>query len=109
MRQLNVKEALDKKAVDRVHQDILRFWYQVGLSFNSMRLPTFERMVQSIGEYSKNLLVPSYHDIRVPILNKEMEYTETLLKCKMEEWSDVGSTIMSDEWTDRKQGSIINF
>ncbi|XP_042051749.1 uncharacterized protein LOC121797083 [Salvia splendens] len=79
------------------------------LSFNAIRLPYFDRMVQSIGEFGKNLPVPSYHDIRVPLLHKEMEHTEALLEKKKKVWTKVGCSIMSDGWSDRKQRSIINF
>ncbi|XP_042018199.1 uncharacterized protein LOC121765966 [Salvia splendens] len=109
MRQQNVKESLDKKAVALVHQDIARFWYHAGLSFNAIRLPYFDRMVKSIGEFDKNLPVPSYHDIRVPLLHKEMEHTEALFEKKKKVWTEVGCSIMSDGWSDRKQRSIINF
>ena len=65
-----MKESLDKKAVALVHQDIARFWYQAGLSFIAIRLPCFEVMVKSIGEFGKHLPVPSYHDTIVPLCTK---------------------------------------
>ncbi|KAG6427340.1 hypothetical protein SASPL_111582 [Salvia splendens] len=85
MRQQNVKESLDKKTIGLVHQNIARFWCQAGLSFKAIRLPSFEIIVRSIGEFGKHLPIPSYHNIRVPLLNKEMEHTESLLEKKMKE------------------------
>ncbi|KAL5154280.1 hypothetical protein HKD37_19G053669 [Glycine soja] len=53
--------------------------------------------------------IPSYHDIRVPLLKKKVEYTENLMKSHREQWVKYGCIIMSDAWTDRKQRCIINF
>ena len=66
-------------------------------------------MVATIGQYEPHLPIPSYHDIRVPLLKKEVEYTENLIKGHREQWVKYGCTIMSDAWTDRKQKCIINF
>ncbi|KAH1077183.1 hypothetical protein GLYMA_19G102600v4 [Glycine max] len=92
LRQMNIRESMDKNEVLKVHQHIARFWYQAGLSFNLIKLKSFENMVAAIGQYGPHLPIPSYHDIRVPLLKKEY-----------------GCTIMSDAWTDRKQRCIINF
>ncbi|XP_028181280.1 uncharacterized protein LOC114368128 [Glycine soja] len=59
--------------------------------------------------YGRHLPIPSYHDIRVPLLKKEVEYTENLMKGHREQWVKYGCTIMSDAWTDQKQRCIINF
>ncbi|XP_028219434.1 uncharacterized protein LOC114401185 [Glycine soja] len=66
-------------------------------------------MVAAIGQYGPHLPIPSYHDIRVPLLKKEVEYTENLMKGYREQWVKYVCTIMSDAWTDRKQRCIINF
>ena len=38
LRQTNIKESLDKDAIARVSQDIVRFWYQVDITFNAAKL-----------------------------------------------------------------------
>ncbi|XP_028214995.1 uncharacterized protein LOC114397069 [Glycine soja] len=48
-------------------------------------------MVATIGQYGPHLPIPSYHDIRVPLLKKEVEYTENLMKGHGEQWSVDGS------------------
>jgi len=88
---------------------IARFWYQAGLSFNLVKLKSFQDMIDAIGAYGPNLPAPSYHEIRVPLLNKEVEYTEKLLQDHKLQWSKHGCSIMSDAWTDRKQRCLINF
>jgi len=37
-------------------------------------------MIDAIGAYRPNLPAPSYHEIRVPLLNREVEYIEKLLQ-----------------------------
>lgn len=106
---MNIREACVKEAKARVHQYIARFWYQAGLSFNLIKLKSFQDMITAIGAYGPNLPAPSYHDIRIPLLKKELEYTENLLKDHKEQWSKYGCSIMLDAWTDRKQRCIINF
>ncbi|XP_057791194.1 uncharacterized protein LOC131008327 [Salvia miltiorrhiza] len=108
-KQTNIRGAIDKEAVARVHQYIARFWYQAGLSFNLVKLDAFQNMIEAIGAFGRNLPAPSYHSIRVPLLNKELEYTNNLLEKNKEEWGRHGCSIMSDGWTDRKQRTIINF
>jgi len=56
-----------------------------------------------------NLPAPSYHEIRVPLLNKKVEYTENLLEDHKLQWRKHGCSIMSDAWTDQKQRCLINF
>ncbi|KAH1189697.1 hypothetical protein GmHk_20G057422 [Glycine max] len=109
LRQMSIRESMDKNEVLKVHQHIARFWYQAGLSFKLIKLKSFENMVAAIGQYGPHLPTSSYHDIRVPLLKKEVEYTENLMKGHREQWVKYGCTIMSDAWTDRKQRCIINF
>ncbi|XP_027357050.1 uncharacterized protein LOC113866362 [Abrus precatorius] len=109
LRQTNIRERCDKEAKARVHQYIARFWYQAGLSFNLIKMKSFQEMLTVVGAFGPNLPAPSYHDIRVPLLKKELEYTDSLMKDHKEQWSKHGCSIMSDAWTDRKQRCLINF
>ncbi|XP_020203627.1 uncharacterized protein LOC109789148 [Cajanus cajan] len=109
LKQINIRDSCDKEATARVHQYIARFWYQAGLSFNMIKLESFHDMVAAIGSFGPHLRPPSYHDIRVPLLQKEMEHTEKLMKSQKEHWASFGCSIMSDAWTDKKQRCIINF
>ncbi|XP_041995799.1 uncharacterized protein LOC121745919 [Salvia splendens] len=109
LRQLNVRESTDKEVVTQVHQYIARFWYQTGLSFNLIQLPSFQDMLHAVGDFGKYLLAPSYHDIRVPLLQNEIKYTDSLMKNKKNEWKLYRCTVMSNGWTDRRQRTIINF
>ena len=108
LRQMNTREDVDKAAVAQVHKYIARFWYQAGLPFNLIQSQYFKDMVEAIGAYGKHLPAPSFHGIRGPLLSKELEYTDSLVKPKKKEWSRHGCTIMLDGWTDQRQRTIIN-
>ena len=49
LRQMNIKESLNKDAVARVWQDIARFWYQAGIALNAAKLKSFKIILKSIG------------------------------------------------------------
>ncbi|XP_020229380.1 uncharacterized protein LOC109810351 [Cajanus cajan] len=90
LKQISIRESCDKEATARVHQYIARFWYQAGLSFNMIKLESFHDMVAAIGSFGPHLRPPSYHEIRVPLLQKEMEYTEKLMKIQKGHWASFG-------------------
>ncbi|CAL0316902.1 unnamed protein product [Lupinus luteus] len=109
LRQANIKEAIDKKVVRRVHQIIAQFWYQAGLPFHLVKLDSFRQMLEAIGKFGPYLPPPTYYAMRVPLLQLEVNYTEDLMKDHKMQWERFGCSIMSDAWTDRKQRCIINF
>ncbi|KAL5169694.1 hypothetical protein HKD37_11G031553 [Glycine soja] len=93
LRQMNI-ESMDKNEVLKMHQHIARFWYQAGLSFNLIKLKSFENMIAAIDQYGPHLPIPSYHDIRAPLLKKEwVKYTENLMKGHREQWVKYGEKL----------------
>nr|KYP47371.1 hypothetical protein KK1_030985 [Cajanus cajan] len=85
LKQINIRESCDKEAIARVYQYIGRFWFQVGPSFNMIKLESFRDMVTTIGSFGPHFRPPSYHEIRVPLLQKNLR--------KM---------FVSDEWNSNK-------
>ena len=67
-------DVFDKKKRETVCQYIGRFFYQEEISFNCANLDSFKWMVEVIGQYDPNMKPPSYHELRVLILHKEVEY-----------------------------------
>jgi len=59
-----------------IHQYIAYFWYYAGLSFNLVRLKSFQDMTNVIGVYGPHLPTPTYLEIRLSLLNKGMDYTK---------------------------------
>jgi len=57
---------MDKNEVLKVHQYIARFWYQASLSFNFIKLKSFENMVAAIGQYGPHfpfqaIMISEFH------------------------------------------------
>lgn len=109
LRQTNVVDAFDKEKRAETIQYIARLFYQAGIPFNVACLDAFKVAVEAIGQYGPGLKPPSYHELRVPLLKKELDFTNLLLKNHKEEWEKHACSLMSDAWTDIKGRSIINF
>ena len=76
---------------------------------NWIKSKSLKLMIEAIGTYGPHLKPPSYHELRVPLLKKELEYTKGLLRGHEEKRIKYGCSIMSDGWTDRKNRTLINF
>ena len=89
MKQTNINDKLDKEKRAQACQYIGRLFYLAGIPFNVARLDEFKWAIETIGQYGPNMKPPSYHELRVPILKKEVAYT--------------------NEWTSRTNRTLINF
>ncbi|XP_059669038.1 uncharacterized protein LOC132314159 [Cornus florida] len=68
-----------------------------------------DKAVEAIGQHGPGMKPPSYHEVRVPLLKKELEHTDNLMRDHKEEWAKYGCTIMADGWEDKRQKCLINF
>ncbi|KAK8483419.1 hypothetical protein V6N13_028402 [Hibiscus sabdariffa] len=67
-------------------------------------------MCESIGQYGPGLKVPSVHELRVPLLKKEVEDTQKVMEDHKKEWAEKGYSILLDGWRDSiAQKDIVNF
>ena len=105
----SINDACDKEARARTIQYIGRFFYTCGVAFNVAHARAFKLMLEAVGSYGPHLKPPSYHELRIPILQNELEYTKGLLKNHEVQRNKYGCSIMSDGWTDRKGRTLINF
>ncbi|XP_028093325.1 uncharacterized protein LOC114293451 [Camellia sinensis] len=97
------------KQREPVIRDICRVIYGHALAFNLVKSPLFKKMLKSVGEYGVGLKPPSYHEVRVSFLKKEVNHVNASLEVYRKEWKKTGCTIMSDGWTDGKSCSLANF
>ncbi|XP_073153018.1 uncharacterized protein [Henckelia pumila] len=65
--------------------------------------------IHAIGTFGVGMKPPSYHEVRVKYLKKELTNTNLCLKSQEEDHAKYGCTIMADGWTDKKGRSLINF
>lgn len=102
-------EKCRKHLRDRAVQLFSRWMYDAGLSFNAVRYDSFGAFIEAIGQYGPGMKPPSYHEVRVPCLNKELENTKSLLKDHDEYVAKCGRSLMADGWKDRKGRTLIGF
>ncbi|RDX86294.1 hypothetical protein CR513_32391, partial [Mucuna pruriens] len=65
------------------------------ISSNVARPNSFKLMIEAARNYGPHLKSPSYHELRVPFLKKEFQYTKDMLKGYEEERMKYGCSIMS--------------
>ncbi|RDX61626.1 hypothetical protein CR513_60124, partial [Mucuna pruriens] len=56
-----------------------------GIPFNVARSNSFKLMIEAVGNYDPHLKSSTYHELRVPLLKKELQYTKDMLKSHEEE------------------------
>ncbi|XP_077245531.1 uncharacterized protein LOC143885307 [Tasmannia lanceolata] len=108
-KQATINQIWKKGDRDKVCQNIARFFYSNALSFNLVKCPFFDAMVESITYFGHGLKVPSYHEMRNTFLKREVENIESMMDEYKKEWKKTGCTLMSDGWTDGVNRSITNF
>ncbi|XP_050897241.1 uncharacterized protein LOC127104069 [Lathyrus oleraceus] len=98
----SLNDDCDKEARARTIQYTTRFVYTCGITFNVENAKAFKLMLEAVESYGPHLKPPSFHELRVPLLQKELEYTKGFLKNHKVQKNKYGCSIMSDGWTDRK-------
>ncbi|KAJ0255168.1 hypothetical protein HA466_0099650 [Hirschfeldia incana] len=100
----------DKELRTKTCAPIARWFYDAGIPFNAVTYGSFKEMTESIAQYGLGLKPPSMHELRVPLLQREVQNTHTMLLSHKNEWSAKGCSIMSDGWRDSVvQKDIVNF
>ncbi|GJU06396.1 ribonuclease H-like domain-containing protein [Tanacetum coccineum] len=84
--QSTLNKIYKKDERDKFCQQIARFFYTSALSFNCVKNPKFKKMIQMVGDYGRGLDPPSYHEMRVTYLQKEVDYTKALLEDYKNKW-----------------------
>ncbi|RVW31208.1 hypothetical protein CK203_082872 [Vitis vinifera] len=88
---------------------ITKWMYEATILFNAITYPSFQLMIEAIGQYGVGMKRPTLHEVRVTNLEKELTLTKDLMKDHMVEWEKNGCSIMSDGWIDRKEITLVNF
>lgn len=109
-KQQTINEVCHKELRDKACRDVARWFYDAGIPFNAAKYESFKVAVEAIGQFGPGMKPPSYHELRVPLLNKEVDVVKSLVKSHAEEWAKFGCSIMSDGWRDSvSQREIVNF
>ncbi|KAL6527150.1 hypothetical protein OROGR_016240 [Orobanche gracilis] len=94
---------------ERVNMHIANFFYENGIPFNVAHSRSYEIMIESIGQFGPGLKPPTYHDLRVPLLEKAKKETDKLRERHEKAWKQYGCTLMCDGFSDWKGRHLINF
>ena len=109
MSQTTINEAYKKEARERACALIARWIYEAIIPSNVVMYPSFQPVIEAIGQYGVGMKGLSIYEVRVTHLKKELEPTKNSMKDHEMEWKKNGCFIMSDGWTDRKERTLVNF
>ena len=96
MTQTTMNDAYKKEARERACSLISRWMYDAAIPFNAVTYPSFQPMIEAIGQYGVGMKGPSIYEVRVTHLKKELELTKDSMKDHEMEWKKNGCSIMSD-------------
>ena len=86
MNQTTINDAYKKEARERVCMLITRWMYEATIPFNAITYPSFQPMIEAIGQYGVGMKGPTLHEVRVTNLEKELTLTKDLMKDHMVKW-----------------------
>ena len=101
--QTTINNAYKKEAKERADILFCRWMYDAAIPFNAVNYASFQPMLEAIGQYGVTYKGPSFHDVRVTNLKKELALTKDSMKDHFTEWKQSECSIMLDGWTDRKE------
>ncbi|KAK3231279.1 hypothetical protein Dsin_003160 [Dipteronia sinensis] len=106
---LGETKAVKEELRDHVCKTFARWMYDTVIIFNAVKYPSFKPFYEVVGQYGSGVKLLSYHEVRVPLLKKEVELTRKAMKVHDDEWKAYGCSILSDGWMDRRERTVINF
>nr|GMD07863.1 uncharacterized protein LOC109167856 [Ipomoea batatas] len=102
-------EACKKELRERAMVQFSRWMYEDGLPFNCVQYTkSLQGFIECVAQHGPGMKPPSYHEVRVPYLKKEVEHVKELFKAHEETCNAYGCSLMMDKWTDRRGHSFIN-
>ncbi|RWR83607.1 Aminoacyl-tRNA synthetase [Cinnamomum micranthum f. kanehirae] len=106
---IDANDPYRKELRERACIRFARWMYDAEIPFNAVNCDSFGPMIEAIGQYGPGMKPPSYHEVRVPLLKKETEHSNNLMKGHRDDWVKYGCSIMMDGWTDKKGRTLLNF
>ncbi|KAL3334300.1 hypothetical protein AABB24_030834 [Solanum stoloniferum] len=82
--------------------------YDAGLPFNCVNHKSFNKFIETVGQHGPGMKPPTFHEVRVTHLKKEVEKVEKIVDEHKVQWTKFGCSIMMDKWTARNGKMIIN-
>ncbi|KAJ1267163.1 hypothetical protein BS78_07G035700 [Paspalum vaginatum] len=93
---------------DRACEYISQFFYEASIPHNVVNLPSFDLMLEAIGDFGRYLKGPSSYELSGPLLKKAKDKVRDSYKKHKEQWALTGCSLMTDAWTDKKGRGVMN-
>ncbi|GMP25163.1 hypothetical protein CsSME_00002160 [Camellia sinensis var. sinensis] len=106
---IGANDPYKKEMRARAVQRFARWMYDAGIPFNAVNYESFGPMIEAIGQYGPDMKPPTYHEMRVTQLKKEVKHTEDLMKNHIEDCAKYECSIMANGRTDKRERTLINF
>jgi hypothetical protein len=84
------------------------FGFSMLVPLNVLCSPYLYDLVKAINEAPKGYKRPNYEKDRTVLLDREKEKIQRALTRFIDEWSDIGVSIVSDGWTNVRNQHLIN-
>ena len=82
--------------------------YDAGLPFNYVNHKSFDKFIEAVGQHVPGMKPPTFHEVRVTHLIKEVEKVEKIIDEHKVQWTKFGCSIMMHKLTARNGKMIIN-
>ena len=109
MTQTTINDPYKKEARERACYLIARWMYEAAIPFNAVTYPSFQPMIEVIGQYGVEMKRSNIYEVRATHLKKKLELTKDSMKDHEMKWKKNEFSIMSYGWTDRKEITLVNF
>ncbi|WVZ83648.1 hypothetical protein U9M48_030776 [Paspalum notatum var. saurae] len=93
---------------DRACEYISQFFYEASIPHNVVNLPSFDLMLEAIGDFGRYLKGPSAYELSGPLLKKAKDKVRDSVKKHKEQWALTGCSLMTDAWTDKRGRGVMN-
>jgi hypothetical protein len=93
---------------DRACEYICNFFYDASIPHNVTTLPSFELMLEAIGDFGRGLRGPTPYEMSGKFLQKRKRKVQELVKAHKESWELHGCSVMTDAWTDKRGRGVMN-
>ncbi|XP_035844823.1 uncharacterized protein LOC110935381 [Helianthus annuus] len=109
-RQQTINEICKRELRGNACKEIARWFYDAGIAFHAATYDSFKSMLEAVAQFGPGFQAPTMHELRVPLLRKEVEETKIEIENHKKEWASKGCSILSDGWRDSTvQKDIVNF
>ncbi|GJQ92119.1 ribonuclease H-like domain-containing protein [Tanacetum coccineum] len=105
---VELSNSIRKERMWMTKKYVARWAYESAIPFHAFEKDSFKMLLEVVGQFRPGLPPPTRYELSTPLLKEEVERTKNLVKRNKKEWKEIGCSIMTDAWSDRKRRSIMN-